>query len=402
MDTTVQQQAYTVRVIRDRGELESVRPLWESMLKHPNADFDAFALVLQSRPDILHPYVLIVSTGGTPVSVVVARVENRRLECTVGYATVYRPRVRFLTVLYGGWMGDQSRAVADVVVQEFMQTLARREVDAVHINLHSDGSMLHAAARTSPPFFSRTHVVATQPHYRMDLPSNKSDLYKNMHRKHRATMRKKIEMIRRDFPDKVTLRRFTTPEDVARLCSDADSIEQKTYHRGLGIGFRNDPETQQTLSVWARRGKLLSYVLYVDEKPWSFAIGKIHDGAFYLDYIGYDPAHASYTPGIALLTNLFEDLCDTHCPVSAVDFGFGDADYKRRFCTITWQESSTYIFAPRLRPVFINVVRLGILWTSGRLKALSLKMNLEPMLKKIWRKKAEEKQEEHHESAAET
>jgi hypothetical protein len=392
MDTTVLQQI-TIRVIRDKADLESVRPLWERMQKHPNADFDAFAILLMSRPGILRPHVVIVNRSGEPVSLVIARVEDRRIECAIGYATLYRPQVRTLTVLYGGWMGEQSQEVARTVTEELLGVLARKEADAVHVNLHRDESLLHAAARALPSFLCRNHTVATQPHYRMELPSSKSDLYKNMHRKHRATMRKKIEMIRRDFPDKVVLKCFKDAGDVARLCVDAEGIEQKTYHRGLGIGFSNDVETQQMLSMWAKKGMLLSYVLYVDGRPWSFAIGKIFDGTYYLDYIGYDPSHAGYTPGIALLTNLFEDLCDTHCPVTVVDFGFGDADYKRRFCTITWQESSTYVFARRLRPIFINMTRLGILWISSQLKAWSLKANLEPTLKKIWRNKAAGKQE---------
>jgi hypothetical protein len=394
MDTPLSPQTCTVRVIRDSNELESVRPLWERLQKHPNADFDAYALLLRSRPGILRPHVVIVSRSNEPVSLLIARLEDRRIECAVGYATLYKPKVRTLTVLYGGWMGEQSDESAAAITEEFLGILARRESDAVHVNLHQDDSLLHAAVRTLPFLLCRNHMVATQPHYRMELPASKSDLYKNMSRKHRATMRKKIEMIRRDFPDKVALRCFKALADVDQLCTDAEAIERKTYHRGLGIGFRNDEESRQMLSIWAKKGMLMSYVLYVDGRPWSFAIGKIFNGAYYLDYIGYDPANASYTPGIALLTNLFEDLCDTHCPVSAVDFGFGDADYKRRFQTTVWQESSSFIFAKRPRPIFINMMRLGILWSAARLKKWSLKMNLEPALKKIWRKKAEEKQED--------
>jgi hypothetical protein len=394
MDATGRQQTYTTRVIRENAELESIKPLWERLQKHANADFDVYVLVARCRPSIVRPHVVIVSEEGSPVSLIVARIEDRRIECTVGYATLYRPMVRIITILHGGWMGEQSPQVADVIVRELMDALAHREADAVYANLYPDDSPLHEAARRHPSFLCRNHVVTSQPHFQMQLPPLKSDLYKNMHRKHRAAMRKKVEMIRRDHPDQVVLRRFRNADEVAQLCTDAEAIERKTYHRGLGIGFRNDPETQQVLSAWAGKGRLVSYVLYVDGVPWSFAIGKTLDSTCYLDYVGYDPAHAGYTPGIALLTALFEDLCDDHSGVTVVDFGFGDADYKRRFCTISWQESSTYIFAQRPRPVFINMVRVGILQGSTWLKKLGTKMNLESMVKKLWRKKAAEKQEE--------
>jgi CelD/BcsL family acetyltransferase involved in cellulose biosynthesis len=55
---------------------------------------------------------------------------------------------------------------------------------------------------------------------------------------------------------------------------------------------------------------------------------------------------------------VFEDLCENE-KIEAVDFGLGDAQYKREYCDDTWQEYSVFLFAPTLRPLFLNALRGG-------------------------------------------
>ena len=48
-----------------------------------------------------------------------------------------------------------------------------------------------------------------------------------------------------------------------------------------------------------------------------------------------------------MLAKLIEDLCadESH----TLDYGFGDADYKRRFGDASWLEEDVLVYAPRRR-----------------------------------------------------
>ncbi|GAF75893.1 unnamed protein product, partial [marine sediment metagenome] len=55
------------------------------------------------------------------------------------------------------------------------------------------------------------------------------------------------------------------------------------------------------------------------------------------------------------MAKMFEALC-LEKNVDAIDFGFGDAQYKESFSDVSWMEASVYIFAPRLYPLVVNAL----------------------------------------------
>jgi hypothetical protein len=65
--------------------------------------------------------------------------------------------------------------------------------------------------------------------------------------------------------------------------------------------------------------------------------------SLYLAATGYDPAYRNYELGTILLMKVLEDSCGTD--VAKVDFGEGDADYKRRFSSGSFDERSVRLFA---------------------------------------------------------
>ena len=52
-----------------------------------------------------------------------------------------------------------------------------------------------------------------------------------------------------------------------------------------------------------------------------------------------------------------------------MDFGLGDAEYKRHFGDESWEEDDVLIFARRRRPVTVNLARSGVLTASRAGKA---------------------------------
>ena len=70
--------------------------------------------------------------------------------------------------------------------------------------------------------------------------------------------------------------------------------------------------------------------------------------------------------------------------IKSVDFGFGDAKYKRTLCNENWQEASIYIFAPTFKNAIINGFRVLISLTSRFSQNIAKRFKIEEHIKKIW------------------
>ncbi len=72
------------------------------------------------------------------------------------------------------------------------------------------------------------------------------------------------------------------------------------------------------------------------------------DGVFPTGVPGFDPAYADLRVGNYVLLRLIADLCADES-IDTLDYGFGDAEYKRRFGTRSWLEQDVHVFARRRR-----------------------------------------------------
>jgi hypothetical protein len=71
--------------------------------------------------------------------------------------------------------------------------------------------------------------------------------------------------------------------------------------------------------------------------------------------IGFNPKWKKFRVGTVLFLRITETLCGDPT-VAYYDFGSGDAEYKSSYCDTHLVEGSIYIFAPRIFPVFVNLV----------------------------------------------
>jgi CelD/BcsL family acetyltransferase involved in cellulose biosynthesis len=83
---------------------------------------------------------------------------------------------------------------------------------------------------------------------------------------------------------------------------------------------------------------------------------------------------------------LVEDLCADET-VDTVDYGFGDAEYKRRFGSRSWQEEDVLVYAPTARAVRINLVRTALLAAVGVARRVLQRGDALGRVKRGWRKR---------------
>jgi Acetyltransferase (GNAT) domain len=241
-----------------------------------------------------------------------------------------------------------------------------------------------------PGFVMRGRFPQAQPHWIMRLPDRPEAVPTCISSHEKRQIRRRAKMLETEYPGKVRIERFGPGSDLASMFLDLEEVAKKTYHRGLGVGFVDTPETRERLRFEADKGWMRVRILYVADKPCAFWMGNLYGDIFYSGDVGYDPLFRKYELGKQVLMKLLEDLCKEN--TKQVDFGLGDADWKHRFGDEKWDEASLTIFAPTLKGSGINLLRTTTILAEQTAKRALERTQTLSRLKKLWRGRATKEQ----------
>jgi hypothetical protein len=306
-------------------------------------------------------------------------IEERTIACRIGYKQVYAPRVRSLTVSYGGFLGPAPAEDAVVVVEQLRDALARREADVVYVPHVRLDSPVHAAAAKGS-IFTRQRTSQPEVHWRLDLPGSFEDFLASRSGRSRGRIRRYGKRLRDTYGDDFAVKVFTTPDEIDLVFRDAEAVSTKTYQHGLGVGFKDDPLQRSLVGLSLERGGSAAMSCTSKALPGPSGSGTSTTGRFRQPR-AMPPG--DYHPTF-LLVRMIEDMCDDDT-VDVVDYGFGDAEYKHTFGSESWLEHDVLIFASSLRAVRVNVVRTAVLGADGLARRILGRRNLVSRLKRRWR-----------------
>ena len=378
----------TVRLTRGFDDVATLRGEWKSL---PSAsittDFDYFRTVLASEPSMLEPAVLTIARDGRPEVMVIARFELVPLSFKLGYKGIYEPVVRTLTVIYRGFRGELDAETSSHVVRELARVLREGEIEVVIFRRLDTQHPLYRAATTEPRLLVRQLYTRVGVCWERSLPGSFSAFMESLSKSTRGGVKRYAKKLEREFGDRLQVRRFVDPSDLDTYLEHADAVAAKSYQRGLGVGVRNEPSQRMRAQLSLDRGWFRAYMLYIDDSPVAFCGGDAYGGRFYYGIPGYDPEYGEYRVGTYILMKMIEDLCEDD-RVEVLDFGPGDAEYKRRFGDRSWHEADVYLFAPRLRPFFINTARAEILGANDGLASAAQTLGVVGRVKRWWRDRA--------------
>ena len=374
----------SVRVIRSIPELEALRSRWTSWQYHPNCDIDRYLAVLRSRPEIVRPHVIVISRDGAPNLILVGRLERVPLQARIGYKDVYRPSVRSLSVCYGGILGELTNSNLALLVQTLRQSLASGEADVAWFNSLRLDSPLYPLVAEGSSFMCRDHLPEVNLHWLARLPDSYEEFVRRLSSNTRHNLRRYCGRLQKVFGTQLAVRCFHEKKDLDKVLSDTEIIAAKTYQRGLAVGFVNNAEERRLMSLALDHQQLRAYILYIRDTPCAFWNGLVYGKTFFTGTTGSDPSYREYRPGTFLLTKVLEDMCQNGAAEN-VDFGFGDAQYKRDFCDNHWHEASLYMFSPTLKGLALNIVRTSTTAIDKAGRSVLDRTKLLTGIKRSWR-----------------
>ncbi|MGH3072197.1 MAG: GNAT family N-acetyltransferase [Gaiellaceae bacterium] len=372
-----------ITTFRSTEELAALRDTWRDLgPRDVNADPDLLLALVELRADVLRPHVVLAETNGSR-AMLVARLERTRLPVRLGYLQLYAPRVRALTVVQGGALGQLGERALSAAFTEASRALEDGEADVLRLRGARVGSEIHTLATERHSRATRGRASRPSRRWRLTLPESLEAVLRLQSSRTRANHRRYVRKLDDEFGDRLSFRVHRDPAELAQVVRDCEAVSAKTYQRALGAGF--DPAERRLLEIGAENGWLRAYVLSIDDEPRAFWLGNAYSRVFYTGPTGYDPALATYRLGTYVLMHMLEDLC-ADPDVDEVDYGQGDAEYKRHFGTHSWLEEDVLVFAPTFRGVRINLTRTALMRTADVARRVAEHAPAFRDVKRKWRK----------------
>lgn len=345
----------SVETLKTPEEIRGRRALW-NWTGSRDSDLDYFLHFAGTQAEVLRPLVWVAYRGNTPEAMLIGTLEQRHIPIRLGYLNLPTPRVRMLNIVHGGLRGSASRDTTEVLVDQVLKTLRCGEADVAVFDRLNMNSQLYRTLRAFPQRFEQGLCWELQSHYCLRLPRSSQALYEMLPTKQRRNYLRKGRKLLKDFSGDVSCRWFRQASSA--MYRDLESIAERSYQRGLGVGFEDTPELRGGWELAGSKGWLRVSILYAGGKPCAFFAGAAYCGILWGDYMAYDHQFASYSPGMYLLLRSFGELCDRRQEhgIQEIDFGPGDSELKSLLSTSSELQSSAYLYARTPKGIALNLI----------------------------------------------
>lgn len=243
-------------------------------------------------------------------------------------------------------------------------------VDAVwldHVQAGRRQPLVLDSVRRHPDCFA-VAVQTQQPHYYARLHPGGEGMARSKESRRRLSRYERALAVAHGAVRVTELR--TETELMARAAAIEGLMNNAWQAEWLGMGA----DLKAQIPV-ARAGLLRSWLLEAGGKPVAFLLGYQGHGVVCLHQIGYAQAMAKFSPGTLLLTHVMDTLAGEGPLV--VDFGSGEAGYKKHFTNETGWSSRILIVrkTPKLRLIVMAYQMVSALdrFVRAVLKRLKIK-----------------------------
>ena len=377
--------AVDVNRLTDVASLESIGSFWRSLNVHIFADMDCVLRNLQNSRS--KPHVFVLSKESRPVALALGVVALQRVSWKVGYLNIPKRPLRFLEFPPNCLIGSYDDETASALISAINVSLVDGGLSFARFSQLDVSHPISVALEGAEHRWSKDPVNETTVHWHLDLPETFDAFYKSRSKNVKNNIKTYRNRVKKAFADSVVLECIQRPEDVDRAADIAEDLTAKSYQRSLGIGFKDTPAEREWWQMAAKRGWLRVYILSLDGKPVAYWAGTVYDGVYTVNFTSFDPEYSRYHPGQVALLLMIEEFCEDE-DVRHIDYGFGEAAYKKRFGNVSLTEADIYYFAASLRGQAWRVVRLSVSGAHGVLRSVLERWNLLDRVRTYWRSAA--------------
>jgi CelD/BcsL family acetyltransferase involved in cellulose biosynthesis len=341
-----------VTIIRDRQALAGFLPAWRAFLASPvtgrnfHNDPANIQTILDSNRRAA-PFIVVVRRGGAIRCIAPFFTDRTQFPMKLSVLTLASLPIRLLKLFGDEFIcagGEDARQTFGLVFAALADYRGGFDLVTFY-NLDCSGRLFKYC--TSPQLaggefrFVLASPKVEKVHQVKFVASDHDGYMKSLSPSTRQNLRRTT---RKFFSDgKAELVKITKPEQVPAFLAQLDEVCRNAWQgKTFGYHRRNTENGRRQFEHVAREGWLRSYVLVHDRQPVAFELGYQYAGTYYGQECGYDQKWSSTGPGSIVMHLVIEDLFKEDRP-DLLDFGFGDAPYKRSFSNTEHDAVAAYL-----------------------------------------------------------
>jgi CelD/BcsL family acetyltransferase involved in cellulose biosynthesis len=387
-----------IECLRTRDDVARLLPEWRALVLA-----GASGVVLENDPDHVaaalettaayEPLVIAARSGGRLVGIAPCYVHQARFKVELSVWTLRSLPVRLLKTFGDRFVlaADADRAAEPItrparVLDALLDALAAQQnaFDLIQFfNLACDDPLWQRAHERFAHGGALRWMLASpqiEPVHQLLLPASHEAYLQSLNPSTRKNLRRTTRRLFEE--DGAEVFRAERADDVPRLLQLLDQIAPHTWQgRTYGFASRSTPDRVTYYRQLAAHCWLRAYVLLLAGEPIAYELGCQYDGVYWGQEHGFDQRHADRGPGSIMIHLAIEDLYRERTP-RVLDFGLGDASYKRSFGNHRFDAASIYL-VPRGRWRRLLRLQSALHGASTTAKSLLEKLQLDRLVRRL-------------------
>lgn len=333
-------------------EARSIQSDWQEAVDSLGTDQidaapDFLLSILSSVGAGARPYVALERRGTSFSSAIIGRLVKRRISSKIGSLQVPSPKLDSLEIVHGGYLSDgspESLAWLRKHIQTLLLTGRVECVSVLHLGEEHVGYPQIASGLVPG---RRPHATTTQHWLALLVDPETGEKVDRHSSRTRKKFRYYDRKLREHFSDDVVVREVRTPSDLKEFVAVASSIGARSYQKGINVGVQDNARWNTLIETLERQDCLSGHLLVAGGTPIAYALGSIYRSTYSLIATSFLPEFRDLSPGAYLLRSIIGELEERG--VKTLDFGFGDAEYKRLYGTVCVPESLMRFYGVSIR-----------------------------------------------------
>lgn len=347
-----------------------------SCVERPTPNVEPMRFLAVTKVLDAEPVILETKDQEGREGLIIARREQMGITRRIGYLSLRTPCLDTLVVVYGGLLGDVSH---EAVERSLLAALSGPDAcEHVMLNMLPTHTELYARLTR------RAGVLAQPPapHWMQELQDSFERTMDRHSGKHRRRLRWEHRKLEDQFNGQLEYVLHTKAEVLDKVLTLCEQIAAQTYHAKVGTSVSKNDLWRAQLTCSAEADQMRAHFLIGDSRPIAFVLGWNEHKRFHVVAMAHLAEYSQYSPGKHLLLRAIERACEDR--MAWVDYGFGDAEYKRIYATHNWSEATVHIYGSRVRARLAYLLDLMATSVDNMAKRLA-GTSMSSRIKKMWR-----------------
>ncbi len=348
---------------------------------------DFLMSILESVGPGAQPYVALERRGARFSSAIIGRRVRRSIPAKLGFLQVPSPKLDSLEIVHGGYLSDGSSESLAWLHDRLRTLLILGQVECISLLHLSEDHPGYAQLTEGLVPRRKPHLTTTQHWVTRLVDPITGETLERHSAKTRRTFRYKDRKLREHFGDDVSIREVRKPADLKEFIAIASRIGARSYQKSINVGVQDNERWSTLIGSLERQDRLSGHVLLAGGTPIAYALGSIYRSTYLLIATSFLPEYRHLSPGAYLLRSILAEL--EASGVATLDFGFGDAEYKRLYGNVCVRESLLRFYGVSPRARVAEAVHRATSGLTDRLQAALQGGRFEAQVRRLWRRRLE-------------